>query len=151
MAGRPKTPSQQPPKQSNRKQIRLASIGTLVPEHEGCKLTFSEILNQLWTLALKAEKSGSYMASIRATELIGKHMGMFIERSVSISATTDLRSISEEQLDQVITEAKRRNLLPAGDVIDAEIISQDLLEIQHAGPVESSDCKNDASTAESSA
>src|SRR6185437_5419581 len=123
MAGRPKKSQRDENKPHYRQQTRLASIGTLVPEHEGCKLTFSEILNQLWTLALKAEKSGSYMASIRATELIGKHMGMFIERSVSISATTDLRSISEEQLDQVITEAKRRNLLPAGDVIDAEIIN----------------------------
>jgi len=57
-------------------------IERLSKRHE---VTADRVLTRLDNLSVKAEESGNYPAAVRAEELIGKSLGMWVDRSVSVS------------------------------------------------------------------
>ncbi len=57
-------------------------IKRLTRRHE---ITADRVLTRLDNLSARAEEAGNYPAAVRAEELIGKSLGMWVDRSVSVS------------------------------------------------------------------
>lgn len=57
-------------------------IDRLTRKHE---ITADRVLTRLDNLSAKAEERGNFPAAVRAEELIGKSLGMWVDRSVSVS------------------------------------------------------------------
>jgi hypothetical protein len=99
------------------------------------------VLNRLDVLSRKAEDLGQISAAARCEELIGKHRGMFIDRS-TLLWETDPDKMTPDQLDciaehliqkalagqpeGVVAQARRR--IEAGETVTIEELTQDVTE-----------------------
>jgi hypothetical protein len=54
-------------------------------------------------LADKAESEGRYADALRAHELLGRSIGMFVERSVTVNLNADLDRVSDAELLDIVT------------------------------------------------
>ena len=94
-------------------------IEKLVRRHE---ISAERVLTRLDNLSSKAEEAGNYPAAVRAEELIGKSLGMWVDRSVNVNL-----DITGEHVAAIRALASRRiqkNTTPrAGD--DAKLIEAD--------------------------
>jgi hypothetical protein len=59
-------------------------------------------IEALCRLADKAEAEGRYGDAIKCHELLGKDIGMFVERSIALNVNADLDSFSDAQLIDVL-------------------------------------------------
>lgn len=59
--------------------------------------TREEVLKRLLRAAIRAEEEGNLMAELRALELTGKELGMFVQR-LEATVTSPLAALSSEQL-----------------------------------------------------
>jgi hypothetical protein len=99
------------------------------------------VLNRLDVLSRKAEELGQISAAARCEELIGKHRGMFIDRS-TLLWETDPDKMTPDQLDciaehliqkalagkppEMVEEARRR--IEAGEMVTIEELERNQLE-----------------------
>jgi len=77
---------------------------------KGVALSRENVLNRLAILSAKAEDSGQMSAAIRAEELRGKELGMFVDRSDS-KLQLDQKSISEMSpavLEEILRALRKR-------------------------------------------
>lgn len=68
------------------------------------------MLTRLDNLSAKAEESGNYPAAVRAEELIGKSLGMWVDRSVSVSL--DLTGQHIEAIRALSARRIQKNITP---------------------------------------
>jgi hypothetical protein len=64
------------------------------------------VLNRLDVLSRRAEELGQISAAARCEELIGKARGMFLDRSVSTVWNGDIKALTNEQLDKLISQLR---------------------------------------------
>jgi hypothetical protein len=64
------------------------------------------VLNRLDVLSRRAEELGQISAAARCEELIGKHCGMFVDRTAS-QWDLDPRKMTVEQLDVIANHLRR--------------------------------------------
>ena len=82
-------------------------IDRLTRKHE---ITADRVLTRLDNLSAKAEESGNYPAAVRAEELIGKSLGMWVDRSVSVSL--DLTGQHIEAIRALASRRIQKNITP---------------------------------------
>lgn len=82
-------------------------IDRLTRKHE---ITADRVLTRLDNLSAKAEESGNYPAAVRAEELIGKSLGMWVDRSVSVSL--DLTGQHIEAIRALASRRIQKNTTP---------------------------------------
>ena len=82
-------------------------IERLAKRHE---VTADRVLTRLDNLSAKAEESGNYPAAVRAEELIGKSLGMWVDRSVSVSL--DLTGQHIEAIRALASRRIQKNTTP---------------------------------------
>lgn len=89
-------------------------IERLVRKHE---ISAERVLTRLDNLSAKAEEAGNYPAAVRAEELIGKSLGMWVDRSVSVNL-----DLTGEHIAAVRALAARRiqknTTRPGDDALD---------------------------------
>jgi hypothetical protein len=117
---------------------RVNEIQSLAAQSSAEEVAFDQkrVLNRLDVLSRKAEELGQIAAAARCEELIGKHRGMFVDRSDhTFQFSGKLREMSPEQL-AVLEEdllsmafqgdqakmAEHRRLLEAGPVIEGTAV-----------------------------
>lgn len=77
-----------------RKSIKLAQEKAA----KSAEISVDDILDNLKRLAELAEKKGNFAAAIRANELIGKQIGMFVERiKVEDDSVIEIRWINQKE------------------------------------------------------
>ena len=59
------------------------------------------MLNRLSQLGHEAQQKGPYSTAVRCEELIGKAMGMFVDRQQQPAWDGDLKKLTDEQLQLV--------------------------------------------------
>lgn len=89
-------------------------IERLTRKHE---ITADRVLTRLDNLSAKAEESGNYPAAVRAEELIGKSLGMWVDRSVSVSL--DLTGQHIEAIRALSARRVPKNITPSATPIEA--------------------------------
>jgi len=82
-------------------------LDKLTRKHE---ITADRVLTRLDNLSLAAEESGNYPAAVRAEELIGKSLGMWVDRSVSVSL--DLTGQHIEAIRALASRRIQKNITP---------------------------------------
>lgn len=82
-------------------------IERLTRKHE---ITADRVLTRLDNLSARAEESGNYPAAVRAEELIGKSLGMWVDRSVSVSL--DLTGQHIEAIRALSARRIQKNITP---------------------------------------
>ena len=82
-------------------------LDKLTRKHE---ITADRVLTRLDNLSAKAEESGNYPAAVRAEELIGKSLGMWVDRSVSVSL--DLTGQHIEAIRALASRRIQKNIAP---------------------------------------
>jgi hypothetical protein len=108
---------------------------------EAVILNRERVLNRLSQLSHEAQQTGHYSAAARCEELIGKEIGMFVDRS-TLLWETDPDRMTPDQLDciaerllqkalagqpeGVVVEARRR--IQAGETPTIEELTQDVTE-----------------------
>lgn len=99
-------------------------------------ITPERVLTRLDNLSLKAQEAGNYPAAVRAEELIGKSLGMWVDRSVSVNL-----DLTGQHIDAIRALASRRRNKSggaAGD--DAQVIEGEATI--GARPADKSICHN---------
>ena len=92
-------------------------IDRLTRKHE---ITADRVLTRLDNLSAKAEESGNYPAAVRAEELIGKSLGMWVDRSVSVSLDLTgqhieaIRALSARRIPKNITPGDGARVIDGG-------------------------------------
>ena len=92
-------------------------IDKLARRHE---VTAERVLTRLDNLSIKAEESGNYPAAVRAEELIGKSLGMWVDRSVSVSLDLTgqhieaIRALSARRIQKNITPGDSARVIDGG-------------------------------------
>ena len=100
---------------------------------EAAILNRERVLHRLDQLSRKAEEQGQYSAAARCEELIGRALGIFVDKSEhTFTWDGDPAKLTEPQLEKVIQwleamapEQPKRPALPPGDVIDVEALPPD--------------------------
>jgi len=90
---------------------RVNEIQSLAARSTAEEVAFDHkrVLNRLDVLSRKAEEMNQIGAAVRAEELIGKHRGMFIDRSdLTFQFGGDLAKLTDEQLDDVLQHLEKR-------------------------------------------
>lgn len=82
-------------------------LDKLTRKHE---ITADRVLTRLDNLSLAAEESGNYPAAVRAEELIGKSLGMWVDRSVSVNL--DLTGQHIEAIRALSARRIQKNITP---------------------------------------
>jgi len=82
-------------------------LDKLTRKHE---ITADRVLARLDNLSIKAEEGGNYPAAVRAEELIGKSLGMWVDRSVSVSL--DLTGQHIEAIRALSARRIQKNITP---------------------------------------
>ncbi len=109
------------------------SVAQTAVTHAGLNREF--VLRELMDNAVRAKENQEWSASNRALELLGKELGLFVDRSDhSFHWDGRLDSLTDTQLENVqahfleLAEAeRRRKMLEAGAVVDLEPVpSRDL-------------------------
>ena len=100
---------------------------------EAVILNRERVLNRLSQLSHEAQQKGHYSAATRCEELIGKEIGMFVDRRAHFLWDGDLTKIPTDQLEK-ITE---RLLMDAygGDMHAVEAAKKEILSELDAGNV----------------
>lgn len=93
-------------------------IDRLTRKHE---ITADRVLTRLDNLSAKAEESGNYPAAVRAEELIGKSLGMWVDRSVSVSL--DLTGQHIEAIRALAARRIQKNITPGDSATPIDVIS----------------------------
>ena len=93
-------------------------IDRLTRKHE---ITADRVLTRLDNLSAKAEESGNYPAAVRAEELIGKSLGMWVDRSVSVSL--DLTGQHIEAIRALSARRIQKNTTPGDSARPVETSS----------------------------
>lgn len=93
-------------------------IDKLARRHE---VTAERVLTRLDNLSIKAEESGNYPAAVRAEELIGKSLGMWVDRSVSVSL--DLTGQHIEAIRALASRRIQKNITPGDSARPVETSS----------------------------
>jgi len=93
-------------------------IDRLTRKHE---ITADRVLARLDNLSAKAEESGNYPAAVRAEELIGKSLGMWVDRSVSVSL--DLTGQHIEAIRALAARRIQKNITPGDSATPIEASS----------------------------
>ena len=92
-------------------------IDRLTRKHE---ITADRVLTRLDNLSAKAEEAGNYPAAVRAEELIGKSLGMWVDRSVSVSLDLTgqhieaIRALSARRIQKNITPGDGARVIDGG-------------------------------------
>ena len=100
---------------------RVNEIQSLAAISSAEEVAFDQkrVLNRLDVLSRKAEELGQIAAAARCEELIGKHRGMFIDRT-ALLWDGDPSKLTSDQLD-VICEAMIKKASGGDPAIEAEI------------------------------
>ena len=93
-------------------------IDRLTRKHE---ITADRVLTRLDNLSAKAEENGNYPAAVRAEELIGKSLGMWVDRSVSVSL--DLTGQHIEAIRALSARRIQKNITPGDSATPIDVIS----------------------------
>ena len=93
-------------------------IDRLTRKHE---ITADRVLTRLDNLSAKAEESGNYPAAVRAEELIGKSLGMWVDRSVSVNL--DLTGQHIEAIRALSARRIQKNITPGDSATPIEASS----------------------------
>ena len=93
-------------------------LDKLTRKHE---ITADRVLTRLDNLSAKAEESGNYPAAVRAEELIGKSLGMWVDRSVSVSL--DLTGQHIEAIRALASRRIQKNTTPGDSARPVETSS----------------------------
>ena len=93
-------------------------IDKLARRHE---VTAERVLTRLDNLSIKAEETGNYPAAVRAEELIGKSLGMWVDRSVSVSL--DLTGQHIEAIRALASRRIQKNITPGDSATPIEASS----------------------------
>ena len=93
-------------------------IDRLTRKHE---ITADRVLTRLDNLSAKAEESGNYPAAVRAEELIGKSLGMWVDRSVSVNL--DLTGQHIEAIRALSARRIQKNITPGDSARPVETSS----------------------------
>ena len=93
-------------------------IDKLARRHE---VTAERVLTRLDNLSIKAEETGNYPAAVRAEELIGKSLGMWVDRSVSVSL--DLTGQHIEAIRALSARRIQKNITPGDSARPVETSS----------------------------
>ena|SRR5947207_3011174 len=104
-------------------------------------LNRTRVLHRLDQLSRKAEEQGQLRVAVRCEELIGKELGMFVERVNAKHQILRADDVSEEVLAQLIERAKEEKLrleakLSAGSPTDSVGVPAEV----PAEETESDDC-----------
>ena len=82
-------------------------IERLSKRHE---VTADRVLTRLDNLSVKAEESGNFPAAVRAEELLGKALGLWVDRSVSVNV--DLNGSHIEAIRALASRRIQKNITP---------------------------------------
>ena len=93
-------------------------IKRLTRRHE---ITADRVLTRLDNLSARAEESGNYPAAVRAEELIGKSLGMWVDRSVSVNL--DLTGQHIEAIRALSARRVQKNTTPGDSARPVETSS----------------------------
>lgn len=93
-------------------------IDRLTRKHE---ITADRVLARLDNLSIKAEEGGNYPAAVRAEELIGKSLGMWVDRSVSVNL--DLTGQHIEAIRALSARRIQKNITPGDSARPVETSS----------------------------
>ena len=109
---------------------------------EALILNRERVLQRLSQLSNEAQQTGHYSAAARCEELIGKEIGMFVDRS-ALLWDIDPDKMTPEMLDKItehliqkalagkpeamVAEARRR--LEAGEAVSVDAVCQDMREL----------------------
>ena len=74
------------------------------------------VQRRLDEISHEAQADGQYGPAVRAEELLGKSIGMWVDQSVNIS-------VSSEHVQALLNQARQRQLEPIDNSDDAEIKS----------------------------
>jgi hypothetical protein len=90
---------------------RLNEIQSLAAQSSAEEVAFDQkrVLNRLDVLSRKAEELGQISAAARCEELIGKHRGMFVDRT-ALQWDLDPSKLTVEQLDVLIDHLLKKGL-----------------------------------------
>lgn len=61
-------------------------------------ITRQAVIRNLTRIAEKAEDEGQYAVAARCNEILGKDIGMFVERSVNLNLNADIDSLTDAEL-----------------------------------------------------
>lgn len=93
-------------------------LDKLTRKHE---ITADRVLTRLDNLSSAAEESGNFPAAVRAEELIGKSLGMWVDRSVSVSL--DLTGQHIEAIRALASRRIQKNITPGDSARPVETSS----------------------------
>ncbi len=80
------------------------------------EISANRVVNRLDNLSFAAEKAGNHSVSVKAEELLGKSLGMFIDRSLSINV--DVAGTHLEALHAIAKRRAERRNKAGDDAID---------------------------------
>ena len=100
-------------------------IERLAKRHE---VTADRVLTRLDNLSARAEEAGNYPAAVKAEELLGKALGLFIDRSVSVNV-----DLNGSHIDAIRALAARRSNPDSGD--NARVIEGTAEHSTHNAPL----------------
>jgi hypothetical protein len=81
------------------------------------------VIRNIVRIAEKAEAVGDYGAALRANVELGKDIGMFVERSVSVNFNADLDAIPDAEVDNEIRRLRAKLARASGEEDSASIDS----------------------------
>ena len=93
-------------------------IERLSKRHE---VTADRVLTRLDNLSVKAEESGNFPAAVRAEELLGKALGLWVDRSVSVNV--DLNGSHIEAIRALSARRIQKNITPGDSARPVETSS----------------------------
>ena len=93
-------------------------IERLAKRHE---VTADRVLTRLDNLSVKAEENGNYPAAVRAEELLGKALGLWVDRSVSVNV--DLNGSHIEAIRALASRRIQKNTTPGDSATPIEASS----------------------------
>ena len=97
-------------------------IEKLTRRHE---ITAERVLTRLDNLSMSAQEAGNYPAAVKAEQLLGQYLGMFVDRSVNLNV-----SLNDSHIEAIRALAGRRqNSLAASAGDDARVIEGEALEV----------------------
>ena len=101
-----------------RKATVKKRIERLSKRHE---VTADRVLTRLDNLSVKAEESGNFPAAVRAEELLGKALGLWVDRSVSVNV--DLNGSHIEAIRALSARRIQKNITPGDSATPIDVIS----------------------------
>ena len=84
----------------------------------GLNITPASVQRRLDEISHEAQADGQYGPAVRAEELLGKSIGMWVDQSVNIS-------VSSEHVQALLNQARQRQLEPIDNSDDSQTKSAD--------------------------